>query len=85
MNFNKGIDLKKAAKQFASKFAAAASVSKIPSGGEEILVQGECGEELFSFILSTYSQIDASLISFGDPVRKKKPEPVNNVPPQFQE
>ncbi|KXN89559.1 Translation machinery-associated protein 22 [Leucoagaricus sp. SymC.cos] len=40
------IDLKKAAKQLASKFATGASVTKTPTGGEEIVVQGDVAEEV---------------------------------------
>ncbi|KAM6502796.1 Translation initiation factor SUI1, partial [Amanita muscaria] len=44
------IDLKKAAKQFASKFATGASVTKIAQGLEEIVVQGDVGDEVFELI-----------------------------------
>ncbi|KAJ3983942.1 translation initiation factor SUI1 [Lentinula detonsa] len=45
-----GIDLKKAAKQFASKFATGASVTKNPQGQEEIVVQGDVSDEIFEMI-----------------------------------
>ena len=41
-----GIDLKKAAKQLASKFATGASVTKTPTGAEEIVVQGDVAEDV---------------------------------------
>ena len=41
-----GGDLKKLAKQFASRFATGASVTKTPDGKDEVLVQGDVGEEL---------------------------------------
>jgi len=41
-----GIDLKKAAKQLASKFATGASVTKTPTGAEEIVVQGDVAEDI---------------------------------------
>ncbi|KAE9407692.1 density-regulated protein DRP1, partial [Gymnopus androsaceus JB14] len=45
-----GIDLKKAAKQFASKFATGASVTKNPQGLEEIVVQGDVSDEVLEMI-----------------------------------
>ncbi|KAF5377343.1 hypothetical protein D9757_008026 [Collybiopsis confluens] len=45
-----GIDLKKAAKQFASKFATGASVTKNPQGLEEIVVQGDVSDEVVEMI-----------------------------------
>jgi density-regulated protein DRP1 len=44
------IDLKKAAKQLASKFATGASVTKTPTGGEEIVVQGDVAHEVMELI-----------------------------------
>lgn len=44
------IDLKKAAKQFASKFATGASVTKNPQGLEEIVVQGDVSDEVLDMI-----------------------------------
>jgi density-regulated protein DRP1 len=44
------IDLKKAAKQFASKFATGASVTKNPQGQEEIVVQGDVSDEVLEMI-----------------------------------
>ncbi|TFK43133.1 translation initiation factor SUI1 [Crucibulum laeve] len=45
-----GIDLKKAAKQFASKFATGASVTKNPQGLDEIVVQGDVSDEVLDMI-----------------------------------
>jgi translation initiation factor 1 (eIF-1/SUI1) len=75
------IDLKKASKLFASKFAAAASVSKIPAGGDEILIQGECADDIFDFIAETF-KIDEDLMEFGETLKKKKKEP-EAIAPQF--
>jgi len=47
---NFSIDLKKAAKQFASKFATGASVTKNAAGEEEIVVQGDVADEVFDMI-----------------------------------
>jgi density-regulated protein DRP1 len=41
-----GVDLKKAAKQFASKFATGSSVSKNPQGEDEIVIQGDVGDDI---------------------------------------
>ena len=43
-----GIDLKKAAKFFAQRFATGASVSKTPQGDDEIVIQGEVSDEVRS-------------------------------------
>ncbi|KIY45141.1 density-regulated protein DRP1, partial [Fistulina hepatica ATCC 64428] len=44
------IDLKKAAKQFASKFATGASVTKNAQGQDEIVVQGDVSDEILEMI-----------------------------------
>jgi len=41
-----GVDLKKAAKFFAQRFATGASVSKTPQGDDEIVIQGEVSDEV---------------------------------------
>jgi len=43
-----GIDLKKAAKFFAQRFATGSSVSKNPQGQDEIVIQGDVWEEVVS-------------------------------------
>jgi len=45
-----GIDLKKAAKQMAGKFATGASVSKNAQGLEEIVVQGDVADEIVDML-----------------------------------
>ena len=45
-----GVDLKKAAKQFASKFATGSSVTKNSQGQEEIVVQGDVSDEVLEMI-----------------------------------
>jgi len=45
-----GVDLKKAAKLFAQKFATGSSVSKNLQGQEEIVVQGDVTEEIIDMI-----------------------------------
>jgi density-regulated protein DRP1 len=41
-----GLDLKKVAKEWGKKFATGSSVTKTPSGGEEVTVQGDCADEI---------------------------------------
>ena len=45
-----GVDLKKAAKQFASKFATGSSVTKNAQGQEEVVVQGDVSDEILEMI-----------------------------------
>ncbi|KAI5834672.1 density-regulated protein DRP1 [Schizophyllum commune Tattone D] len=45
-----GVDLKKVAKQLASKFATGASVTKNPQGQDEIVVQGDVSDEILEMI-----------------------------------
>ncbi|KAH7097253.1 hypothetical protein BKA62DRAFT_675241 [Auriculariales sp. MPI-PUGE-AT-0066] len=45
-----GVDLKKAAKALAQRFATGASVSKLPAGGEEIVVQGDVADDVLELI-----------------------------------
>ncbi|KIP06149.1 hypothetical protein PHLGIDRAFT_119198 [Phlebiopsis gigantea 11061_1 CR5-6] len=45
-----GVDLKKAAKQFAQKFATGASVTKNNQGQDEIVVQGDVSGEILEMI-----------------------------------
>ncbi|GAA6043064.1 hypothetical protein JCM8097_005145 [Rhodosporidiobolus ruineniae] len=55
-----GIDLKKAAKLFANKFGAGATVSKTPQGDEEILIQGDMSAEVEEMLLD---QEDKKLVA----------------------
>ena len=45
-----GVDLKKAAKLFAQKFATGSSVTKNPQGLEEIVIQGDVSGEIVEMI-----------------------------------
>ncbi|ANB12451.1 Tma22p [Sugiyamaella lignohabitans] len=45
-----GIDLKKLAKTFASKFATGASVTKTPDGRDEIIIQGDVADEVEEYV-----------------------------------
>lgn len=44
------VDLKKAAKLFANKFATGASVTKNASGDDEIVIQGDVADEVHLFL-----------------------------------
>jgi density-regulated protein DRP1 len=46
-----GIDLKKASKLFANKFATGASVSKNPQGDDEIVIQGDVAYEVEEMLM----------------------------------
>ncbi|ATY63436.1 Density-regulated protein DRP1 [Cordyceps militaris CM01] len=67
-----GLDLKKCAKDFGKKFATGSSVTKVPSGGEEIVVQGDVSDELEEFILEKYKDIPEDNIELVDDKKKKK-------------
>ena len=54
-----GIDLKKAAKFFAQRFATGSSVSKNPQGQDEIVIQGDVWEE----VVSPFVELDGAFSS----------------------
>lgn len=66
------LELKKVAKEFGKKFATGSSVTKVPSGGEEIVVQGDVSDEIEEFLLEKYKQIPEDNIEFVDDKAKKK-------------
>lgn len=71
------IDLKKAAKQLASKFATGASVTKTTTGGEEIVVQGDVAEEVRELIeegVGVLKGVPADNIEIVEEKRKKSGE-----------
>jgi density-regulated protein len=45
-----GLDLKKVSKDFGKKFATGSSVTKVPSGGEEITVQGDLTDDILELL-----------------------------------
>lgn len=51
------VDLKKAAKQLASKFATGASVTKNAQGQEEIVVQGDVSDDILEMIEGQVGQL----------------------------
>lgn len=59
------------AKDFGKKFATGASVTKVPSGGEEIVVQGDVSEEIEEFILEKYRVVPEDNIELIESKIKK--------------
>ncbi|KAK8056688.1 RNA binding protein [Apiospora rasikravindrae] len=66
-----GLELKKVAKEFGKKFATGSSVTKLPSGGEEIVVQGDVSDEIEEFLLEKYKDIPEDNIELVDDKKKK--------------
>ncbi|KAK4142649.1 translation machinery-associated protein 22 [Dichotomopilus funicola] len=66
-----GLELKKVAKDFGKKFATGASVTKVPSGGEEIVVQGDVSGEIEEFLLEKYKDIPEDNIELVEDKKKK--------------
>lgn len=60
------------AKDLGKKFATGSSVTKVPSGGEEIVVQGDVSEEVEEFLLEKYKEIPEDNIELVDDKKKKK-------------
>jgi density-regulated protein DRP1 len=52
-----GVDMKKAAKMFANKFACGASVAKNNQGLDEIVVQGDFSDEIHDLILANWPAV----------------------------
>lgn len=59
------------AKEFGKKFATGSSVTKTPSGGEEIVVQGDVSDEIEEFLLEKYKEIPEDNIELVDDKKKK--------------
>jgi density-regulated protein DRP1 len=66
-----GLDLKKVAKDFGKKFATGSSVTKVASGGEEIVVQGDVSDEIEEFLLEKYKEIPEDNIELIEDKKKK--------------
>lgn len=60
------------AKDFGKKFATGSSVTKTPTGGEEIVVQGDVSAEIEEFLLEKYKEIPEDNIEVVDDKTKKK-------------
>ncbi len=59
------------AKDLGKKFATGSSVTKVPSGGEEIVVQGDVSEEIEEFLLEKYPVIPEDNIELVESKVKK--------------
>ncbi|KAI7927922.1 hypothetical protein M0657_002630 [Pyricularia oryzae] len=69
-----GLELKKVAKDFGKKFATGSSVTKVASGGEEIVVQGDVSDEIKEFIVEKYKDVPEDNIELVDDKKNKKKE-----------
>lgn len=58
-------------KDFGKKFATGSSVTKTPSGGEEIVVQGDVSDEIEEFILEKYKDVPEDNIELVEDKKKK--------------
>jgi translation initiation factor 1 (eIF-1/SUI1) len=56
------VDLKKAAKLFATKFACGSSVTKNPAGFDEIVIQGDLQDDVFALIRKTWKEVCVILL-----------------------
>ncbi|KAF2481753.1 translation initiation factor SUI1 [Neohortaea acidophila] len=66
-----GLDLKKIAKEFGKKFATGSSVTKTPSGGEEITVQGDVSDDIFDWLGEHHEEIPEENIELVEDKKKK--------------
>lgn len=60
------------AKDLGKKFATGSSVTKLPSGGEEIVVQGDVSMEIEEFLQEKYKEIPEDHIELVEDKKKKK-------------
>jgi len=67
-----GLENKKMAKELGKKFATGASVSKLPAGGEEIVVQGDVSDDIEEWLLEKYPVIPEDNIELVEDKKKKK-------------
>ncbi|KAI9099839.1 density-regulated protein DRP1 [Phlyctochytrium arcticum] len=65
-----GVDLKKAAKLFANKFATGSSVTKNPQGFDEIVVQGDVQDDIYELILKTWPEVPDDLMDLTESKKK---------------
>jgi density-regulated protein DRP1 len=64
-------EIQQVAKDFGKKFATGSSVTKTPSGGEEIVVQGDVSGEIEEFLLEKYKDIPEDNIELVEDKKKK--------------
>lgn len=65
-----GLDLKKVAKEWGKKFATGSSVTKTPSGAEEVVVQGDNSDEILEWVVDLGGVPEGNVECVED--RKKK-------------
>ncbi|KAG0167909.1 Translation machinery-associated protein 22 [Apophysomyces sp. BC1034] len=66
------VDMKKAAKMFANKFACGSSVAKNNQNQDEIVVQGDFSDELHDLILANWPHVPEDNIDIVEEAKKKK-------------
>ncbi|KAJ5768799.1 Translation machinery-associated protein 22 [Penicillium odoratum] len=68
-----GLENKKLAKELGKKFATGSSMTRSPSGTEEITVQGDVSEEVEDWLLEVYgSKVPGANIELVEDKKKKK-------------
>ncbi|KAL2070985.1 hypothetical protein VTL71DRAFT_14011 [Oculimacula yallundae] len=65
------LENKKVAKDLGKKFATGSSVTKLASGGEEIVVQGDVSEEIEEFLMEKYPVIPEDNYELIEDKKKK--------------
>ncbi|ORX61704.1 density-regulated protein DRP1 [Hesseltinella vesiculosa] len=66
------VDLKKAAKLFANKFACGASVAKNNQNQDEIVVQGDFSDEVLELIMANWPHVPEENVECVDEKKEKK-------------
>lgn len=64
------MDLKKVAKEWGKKFATGSSVTKTPSGGEEVVVQGDNSDEILDWVIDVAGVPEGNVECVEDKKRK---------------
>ncbi|KAF5094691.1 hypothetical protein DV451_004946 [Geotrichum candidum] len=78
------IDLKKLSKTFASRFATGASVTKSVEGKDEIIIQGDVGDEVEEYVTELLEEkgLNEIKVEQVEEKPKKKKQQGVAVPPQ---
>ncbi|KAI9488596.1 mitochondrial translation initiation factor [Zychaea mexicana] len=66
------VELKKAAKMFANRFACGSSVAKNNQNQDEIVVQGDFSDDIHDLILAQWKQVPEDNIDLVEETKKKK-------------
>lgn len=77
------IDLKKLSKTFASRFATGASVTKSVEGKDEIIIQGDVGDEVEEYVTELLEEkgLNEIKVEQVEEKNKKKKQQQGSVPP----